>query len=230
MKKVFKKVLLFTSIFMITFIFVACGSKKNKDVNETTKEKINEIEKVYIKKGQNIGKNKSEYLEMDFGELKSFKKLYDGLFLIFKPKSDIYIHNISFSVAGNDSETISYELGSYSSLTSYYSDVLYDDTYETIKLNQENNIIVEKQYISTQYFYFSLSLYCEYSNIIIDYSKEEYKTNEAFDYYFTLNDANYNLSDLKSDNGINIYNYGNNYIPRVIIQEIKMYRNMLIKS
>lgn len=169
---------------------------------QTGKEAENPaIETVYMKKGNHIAKNRTEYDETPYKELASFEKLLDGIYLSFKPKYDIYIHTISIDVEGSTDNLALYSCGSSSSLTDEYGKGIGYDFMDEINLKKSNKIIIEKKYSSSDYFYFAMDDYCQYSNIQIDYSKEKNQSDTELDYFATLNNGNVNIQELESSTG-----------------------------
>jgi len=196
MNKIVKKVL---GIFALTSAITLMTSCSN--ANDAKKETA--IDEVYIKKGSSIAEKTSEYEKIQYNELEKYDKLSDGIFVIFKLKANVYIDTVTFSQKGATNTTIAYKAGVSSTFTyNDYEDDDTRDTYGSINVSSNNEIIIDDNYLMNEYFYFSLNSYCQYSDIKINYSSEKPKTDDVFSKYAKVGDTNFKLSDLKSSNGI----------------------------
>lgn len=192
MNKLLKK--FFVTITSLIFLFILTSCKSGGS-EEKTEIKEDVIDTVYIKRGDYIADERSEYIEIKYDELNNFSKLYSGIFVIFKLKSDVYIDTITFHQEGGTDTNFTYQAGTNNSLTSYTGYVDYE-TKGTIDLKSDNEIIIDNKYENNKYFYFSISSYCQYSNIKINYSKEKQDIDDALGKYVRIGYQNYKLSEL----------------------------------
>ena len=220
MKNIFKTLLLgITSITLLTSI-----SSCNKSNDDKKDSEENVIDNVYVKKGADIASKKSEYEVLNYNELNSFTKLYDGIFIIFQLKSDAYIDTITFMQEGSEVSNLYYGAGIFNSLTTSYEE-LEDETYGALEAKDNIEIIVDSNYTKNNYFYFYVKCYCQYSNIKINIAKEKANTKGAFDNYINVSNQKYKLSDAMTNTGLNISNGDYIIVPireNVTIKNIKL--------